>query len=105
MRKDHCGGQRIDRYGAAWRDYFLGSEAAEADIGLPRRRFAPVAAESSAAVSEASRDTTSWCGRSLTDDHWRCPSGDPLYPLARTGPVVPAHSGNDRERKLMSGKV
>lgn len=26
-------------------------------------------------------------------------AGDPLYPLARTGPVVPAHAGNDRERE------
>ena len=28
----------------------------------------------------------------------RCPLGDPLYPLARTGPVVPSHPGDDQER-------
>lgn len=28
----------------------------------------------------------------------RCPSGDLLYPLVRTGPVVPAHTGDDQER-------
>jgi hypothetical protein len=27
-----------------------------------------------------------------------CPPGDLLYPLARTGPVVPAHPGDDQER-------
>ena len=25
-------------------------------------------------------------------------TGDPLYPLARTGPVVPAHPGDDQEQ-------
>ena len=30
-------------------------------------------------------------------------SGDPLYPLARTGPGVPAHPGDDRERGKRSG--
>ena len=28
----------------------------------------------------------------------RYPSGNLLYPLARTGPVVPAHAGDDQER-------
>jgi hypothetical protein len=27
-------------------------------------------------------------------------TGNPLYPLARTGPLVPAHSGDDQERGL-----
>lgn len=27
-----------------------------------------------------------------------CPEGDLLYPLARTGPVVPACLGDDQER-------
>ena len=34
-----------------------------------------------------------------------CPPGDPLYPLARTGPVVPAHPGDDREQGKLSGRV
>lgn len=29
---------------------------------------------------------------------WAALSGDLLYPLARTGPVVPAHPGDDQER-------
>ena len=33
-----------------------------------------------------------------------CPSGDPLYPLARTGPVVPSHPGDDREQGKLSGR-
>jgi hypothetical protein len=41
----------------------------------------------------------------LLDRFCRCPSGDPLYPLTRTGPVVPAHTGDDREQEMMSGKV
>lgn len=32
-------------------------------------------------------------------------SGNPLYPLARTGPVVPAHAGDDREQGKLSGRV
>jgi hypothetical protein len=28
---------------------------------------------------------------------WAALAGDLLYPLARTGPVVPAHSGDDQE--------
>ena len=31
--------------------------------------------------------------------------GNPLYPLARTGPVVPAHPGDDQEQEKLSGKV
>ena len=31
--------------------------------------------------------------------------GNPLYPLTRTGPVVPAHPGDDREQIELSGKV
>lgn len=27
-----------------------------------------------------------------------CPTGNLLYPLARTGPVFPAHAGDDQER-------
>jgi hypothetical protein len=30
--------------------------------------------------------------------------GDLLYPLARTGPVVPAHAGDDQEQGKRSGK-
>lgn len=29
---------------------------------------------------------------------WSCPRGNLLYPLAPTGPVVPAHPGDDQER-------
>jgi len=29
---------------------------------------------------------------------WAALAGDLLYPLARTGPVVPAHSGDDQEQ-------
>ena len=32
-------------------------------------------------------------------------SSGPLYPLMRTGLVVPAHPGDDRERGMMSGRV
>lgn len=35
----------------------------------------------------------------------RCPLGDPLYPLGRTGPVVPAHPGDDRERICRAGSL
>ena len=35
-----------------------------------------------------------WVAMSLAAAH----SGNPLYPLARTGPVVPAHPGDDREQ-------
>ena len=31
-------------------------------------------------------------------------AGDPLYPLARIGPVVPAHPGDDREQTKLSGR-
>lgn len=29
---------------------------------------------------------------------WAALAGDLLYPLARTGPVVPAHPGDDQEQ-------
>ena len=37
---------------------------------------------------------------SPNDFHTWCAAltGNPLYPLARTGPVVPAHPGDDREQ-------
>ena len=31
------------------------------------------------------------------------PPGDLLYPLARTGPVVPAHAGDDQEQESGAG--
>ena len=31
------------------------------------------------------------------------PDGDPLYARKRTGPAVPAHSGNDQEHDQLSG--
>jgi hypothetical protein len=33
-------------------------------------------------------------------DVMRCPPGKLLYPLARTGPVVPAHAGDDQEQEV-----
>ena len=34
---------------------------------------------------------------------WSYPAGNLLYPLARTGPVVPAHPGDDQERGKRRG--